>query len=136
MIDTSALIAILLHEPEGAPLARAIAAAPRRLLSALSLLEAGIVIEAKKGEEGARQLDLLIHRAEIEVVAMNGEQAELARTAWRRYGKGRHPARLNLGDCCAYALSRYSGEALLFKGEDFAHTDVAVVAWEGFDGNC
>ena len=134
VIDTSALIAILLHEPEGAPLARAIAAAPRRLLSALSLLEAGIVIEAKKGEEGARQLDLLIHRAGIEVVAMNGEQAELARTAWRRYGKGRHPAGLNLGDCCAYALSRHSGEPLLFRGEDFPHTDVTAVAWQGRDG--
>ncbi|GAB6042598.1 type II toxin-antitoxin system VapC family toxin [Endothiovibrio diazotrophicus] len=133
VIDTSALIAILLHEPEGALLARAIAAAPRRLLSALSLLEAGIVIETKKGEEGARQLDLLIHRAGIEVIAMNGEQAGLARIAWRRYGKGRHPARLNLGDCCAYALSRHSGEPLLFKGDDFPHTDVQMVPWQAQD---
>ncbi|GAB6040779.1 type II toxin-antitoxin system VapC family toxin [Endothiovibrio diazotrophicus] len=133
VIDTSALIAILLHEPDAAPLARTIAAAPKRLLGALSLLEAGIVIEAKKGEEGARQLDLLIHRAGIEVIAMNDEQAELARIAWRRYGKGRHPARLNLGDCCAYALSRHSGEPLLFKGDDFPHTDVQAVAWHTDD---
>jgi ribonuclease VapC len=87
-------------------------------------LETGIVIEAKKGEAGGRELDLLVHRAHIEVVGMNADQVELARSAWRRFGKGNHPAGLNIGDCCAYALAKYSGEPLLFKGRDFSQTDI------------
>ena len=67
---------------------------------------------------------LLLHRAQIEIVAMNADQAELARAAWRKYGKGNHPAGLNIGDCCAYALAKYSGEPLLFKGDDFNQTDI------------
>jgi ribonuclease VapC len=87
-------------------------------------LETGIVVEAKKGEAGGRELDLLLHRAQIEIVSMNADQAELARTAWRIYGKGNHPAGLNIGDCCAYALAKYSGEPLLYKGNDFSQTDI------------
>lgn len=124
IIDTSALIAILLGEPEAEALARAISAAPKALISAFTALEAGIVIEAKKGEAGGRELDLLLHRASIEIVALNAEQFELARAAWRTYGKGRHPERLNIGDCCTYALSRYTGEPLLFIGKDFSQTDI------------
>jgi len=82
------------------------------------------MIEAKKGEAGGIELDLLLHRARIETVAMSAEQVELARTAWRVYGKGNHAAGLNIGDCCAYALAKYSGEPLLFKGGDFALTDI------------
>lgn len=84
-----------------------------------------MVIEAKKGEAGGREFDRLIHRAGIEIVAMDPEQVEMAREAWRNYGKGRHPAGLNIGDCCSYALSKYSGEPLLFKGGDFTKTDVS-----------
>jgi ribonuclease VapC len=124
VIDTSALIAILLNEAETEAFARAIAADPKRLISAFNLLEAAIVIEAKKGEAGGIELDLLLHRARIETVAMSAEQVELARTAWRVYGKGNHAAGLNIGDCCAYALAKYSGEPLLFKGGDFALTDI------------
>ena len=124
VIDTSALIAILLNEAETEAFAKAIAADPKRLISAFNLLETAIVIEAKKGEAGGIELDLLLHRARIETVAISAEQVELARTAWRVYGKGNHPAGLNIGDCCAYALAKYSGEPLLFKDGDFSLTDI------------
>ena len=127
VIDTSALIAILLGEPEARTFSESIAADPKRLISVFSALETGIVIEAKKGEAGGRELDLLIHRAGIKVVEMDSGQADLARSAWRSFGKGRHPAGLNLGDCCSYALSKYYVEPLLFKGDDFSKTDVEAV---------
>ncbi len=127
VIDTSALVAILLGEPEALAFAEAIAKDPKRLVSVFSLLETGIVIEAKKGDVGGRELDLLIHLANIEVVAMDPGQVDIARSAWRSFGKGRHPAGFNIGDCCAYALSKYSGEPLLFKGDDFSKADVSVV---------
>jgi len=129
VIDSSALIAILLGEPEAEALARAIVRDPVRLISTFSALETGIVIEVRKGEAGGREFDLLLHRARIEIVPMNVEQYEIAREAWRIYGKGRHPAGLNIGDCCSYALAKYSGEPLLFKGEDFSKTDVLAVRW-------
>ena len=118
VIDTSALIAILLGETEAETFAKMVTDDPKKLISAFSLIESSIVIEAKKGDSGGRELDLLIHRAGINVLAMDAEQAELARYAWRNYGKGRHAAGLNIGDCCSYALSKYSGEPLLFKGND------------------
>ncbi|MGD8257666.1 MAG: type II toxin-antitoxin system VapC family toxin [Desulfobacterales bacterium] len=124
VIDTSALIAILFGEPEAESFSQALANDPRRLISAFNALETGIVVEARKGEAGGRELDLLMHRAQIEIVAMNLDQAELARSAWRNYGKGNHPAGLNIGDCCAYALAKYSDEPLLFKGNDFKQTDI------------
>ncbi len=127
VIDTSALMAILLGEPEAEIFARLIADDSKRLISVFSLVEASIVIEAKKGDSGGRELDLLIHRAGIKTVAMDSEQAELARYAWRNFGKGRHAAGLNIGDCCSYALSKYSGEHLLFKGDDFPKTDISCV---------
>jgi len=127
VIDSSALVTLLLREEEAERLARAIAADPRRLISVFNWLETAIVIEAKKGEAGARELDLLLHRVQIEIVAMNPDQSEIARTAWRVYGKGNHPAGLNIGDCCAYALAKYSGEPLLFKGADFSQTDIQSV---------
>ena len=124
VIDTSALIAILFGEPEALSFTRAIADESRKMISSFNALESGIVVEARKGEAGGRELDLLMHRARIEIVAMNADQAELARAAWRKYGKGNHPAGLNIGDCCAYALAKYSGEPLLFKGNDFNQTDI------------
>ena len=129
VIDTSAIIAILLGEPEAEDIARAISDGQKRLMSVFSVLEASIVIEAKKGEAGGRELDLLLHRARIETVGMDPEQGEIARIAWQRFGKGRHPAGLNIGDCCSYALAKYSGEPLLFKGDDFSKTDIEQVSW-------
>jgi len=127
VLDTSALLAVLLDEPEAPKLARAIAADPRRLLSAFSALETAVVIEAKKGEGAGREFDLLVHKAGLDIVPLDSGQVELARSAWRRFGRGRHPAGLNIGDCCSYALARYTGEPLLFKGEDFGKTDVHQV---------
>jgi ribonuclease VapC len=127
VIDTSALMAILQQEPEAANYANAIQRDAVRLVSAVSALEASIVVESRKGPNGGRDLDLLLHRAHIEVVAFSSEQYEIARAAYRRYGKGRHPAALNLGDCCSYALAKVSGEPLLAKGEDFRATDIRMV---------
>ncbi len=99
MLDSSAVISILLLEPEAAQFASAIAGGTSNLLSAGSLIEASIVIENRRGIEGARDLDLLIYRAGIEIVPVASEQVEIARAGWRKYGKGRHPAGLNYGDC-------------------------------------
>jgi len=126
VLDTSALVAVLFDEPERHALVGAIAAARCRLISSATLVESSIVVESKRGEVAGRELDLFLHRAGVQTVAVDEEQAQLARAAWRRYGKGRHPAGLNLGDCFAYALARASGEELLFKGDDFARTDVAA----------
>jgi ribonuclease VapC len=134
VIDTSAFIALLLGEPEADVLAQAIAAAQTRLVSSFTVLETGIVIEARKGRAGAREFDLLLHDAQIDVVPFTGEQAALARAAWTRYGKGRHPAGLNIGDCCSYALATLSTEPLLFKGNDFVQTDVAFVSYPASRG--
>jgi ribonuclease VapC len=128
VIDTSALISILLGEPEAEAFARAITNDSKRLISAFSVLESSIVIEAKKGDAGGRELDVLLHRSKIEIVGMNTEQLEIARRAWRMYGKGRHPAGLDIGDCCAYALAKYAGEPLLFKGDDFGKTNIKTVS--------
>ena len=99
------------------------------MMSSFSLLEAGIVIETRKGESGGRELDILLHRINIEVIPLTSDQTQLAQEAWRRFGKGRHPAKLNIGDCCSYALAKYSGEPLLFKGNDFSQTDITTVEY-------
>lgn len=124
VIDTSALVAILLGEQDAEHYARAIAECGQPLISAFSVLETSIVIEARKGEPGGRELDLLLARGGIESVPLLPEHVALAREAWRRYGKGRHRAGLNIGDCCAYALAKYAGAPLLFKGADFGATDI------------
>src|SRR6266566_10108826 len=124
ILDTSAIMAILLGESDRDLFAAAIAADPVRLMSSVNVLEAALVIEARKGEPGGREFDLMLHRAKIGVVPFTPEHVEEARKAWRRYGKGNHPAGLNFCDCCGYALSRVSGDALLFKGNDFTRTDV------------
>ena len=129
VIDTSALVALLTMEPEAARLAQAIETDPVRLISAATVVETSIVIETKRGEPAARELDLLLARADVQIESVTAEQAEIARQAWRRFGKGRHAAGLNYGDCFSYALSKVSGEALLFKGEDFPNTDVAAVRY-------
>jgi ribonuclease VapC len=124
VIDTSALVAVLLQESDADRVAQAIDAGSPRLLSAASLLEASIVIESRKGGAGGRELDLLVYRAGIEIVPVDQNQAETARAAWRRFGKGRHPAGLNYGDCFAYALARSRRLPLLFRGSDFSQTDI------------
>ena len=130
VIDSSALIAVLCDEVEAPAIERAIAADGTRLVSAANLLEASIVVEHRYGEAGGRELDLLMNTARISVAPVDGDQVEIARDCWRRFGKGRHRARLNFGDCFAYALSRTSGEPLLFKGDDFVHTDLDLVSVE------
>lgn len=126
VIDTSALVAILFGEAESDALLEAMVNDPIRLMSALTALEAAVVIEARKGAQGSLQFELFMHHANIEVVAFTPEHYAIARAAWKKYGKGRHPAGLNLGDCCSYALSKYSGEPLLFKGHDFSQTDITL----------
>jgi ribonuclease VapC len=125
VIDTSALLAILQNEPERRFFNEAVEAAESRVLSAASLLETSMVIESRYGAEGVRDLDHWLSRAKPEVVAFDAEQAEIARRAFSRFGKGRHPAGLNYGDCFSYALARMRDEPLLFKGDDFSRTDIS-----------
>jgi ribonuclease VapC len=124
VLDTSALLALLLDEPEAEVFRVAVEEDDTRLVSAATHLETTLVIEARKGEAGGREFDLLIHRAGITVVPVDADHIAVARRAYRRYGRGRHEAALNFGDVFAYALAHTSGEALLFKGDDFARTDV------------
>ena len=124
VIDTSALLAIFLSEVERQAFLERIRQDGSRLLSAANALETAIVLEARRGVVAGREFDLFLHRLDIEIVPVDLTQVELARAGWRRYGKGRHPAALNFGDCFAYALSKTSGEPLLAKGNDFPKTDV------------
>lgn len=125
VLDTSALLAILLDEPERRAFNEAIASAAVRRLSVASFVEISIVLEARHGADGLRNLDLFLERARIELVPVDFEQGRAARLAFSRFGKGRHPAALNYGDCFAYALATRLAEPLLFKGDDFARTDVS-----------
>ena len=127
VIDTSALAAIFFGEPERRAFLAAIASAPTRMISAATVLETGIVLESRLGDAAGREFDLFLIRANLQIIPVDAEQTELARHAWRRFGKGRHPAALNYGDCFVYALAKWTGEPLLAKGTDFASTDVAVL---------
>jgi len=124
VIDTSAIIAILLDEPERAAFDRQIEADPVRLISAVGRVEAGMVIETRKGVAGRSRLDRFLQLIATDIVAVTPEQAEMALEAFRRFGKGRHRAGLNIGDCFAYAAAKATGEKLLFKGNDFTQTDI------------
>lgn len=124
VIDTSAIVAIAFNEPDAASLEQRIADDPVRVISAATMLEAAMVIEARLGEPGGSELDLWLHKVGVEIVAVEAEHADQARRAWRRYGKGRHPAGLNYGDCFSYALAALTGEPLLYKGDDFSQTDI------------
>lgn len=128
VIDTSVIVAILFDEPERARFAAVIEAAPVRLVSAASFLEATMVVEGRKGRSGERMVDRFVEEGEVEIVPVSGAQARLACEAFRAYGKRRHPASLNLGDCFAYALAKATGEPLLFKGDDFSQTDLPSVS--------
>jgi ribonuclease VapC len=127
VIDTSALLALLLDEPEAEEFRGAVEDDTTRLVSAATLLETALIIELRKGEPGGRELDLLIQKADVEIVPVDQTHVAEARKAYRRYGKGRHAAGLNFGDVFSYALARASGEPLLFKGDDFTRTDVRRV---------
>jgi ribonuclease VapC len=125
-INSSAIVAILCFEPDADQFAAAIQDDPNRLMSAASLLESAIVIEARYGLAGSEQLDRLINTAQIKIEAVTIEQVAVDRLAFRTYGKGRHPAGLNYGDCFAYALAKVLDEPLLFKGDDFTQTDIKI----------
>ena len=126
VLDSSAILAILFSEPQRRALIEALDADPVRLLSVASLTECSIVVAARLGAEGLRALDQLVARASIHLQPVDVEQAYIAREAWQRFGKGRHPAGLNFGDCFPYALAYATGEALLCTGRDFAQTDVVL----------
>jgi ribonuclease VapC len=123
VLDTSALLAILLREPKHEALAELLADADDPLISAATLLETSIAIQAKSGDEGVAALDELLTAASVRCVAVDRTQALAARDAYTRFGKGRSPAALNFGDCFAYALARVHGRPLLFKDDDFSATD-------------
>ncbi|MCY3837608.1 MAG: type II toxin-antitoxin system VapC family toxin [Gammaproteobacteria bacterium] len=124
IVDSSALLAVLYRESDADLYQEAILTASPCRMSVANLLEVSIVVESRGGAEAGHELDAFLAHAEIEPAAVTAEHLEAARQAWRRFGKGRHPAALNFGDCFAYALARVAGEPLLFKGDDFAHTDI------------
>lgn len=126
IVDTSALVAILFREPEADRYLQIIHDTAQCRISAANFVELSMVVEGQLGAEGGRQSDALLRRAEIAVEPVTIEQAHLARQAFVDFGKGRHSAGLNLGDCFAYALSKATEEPLLFKGNDFSKTDIEV----------
>ncbi len=128
VVDSSVLIAILLKESEAEYFTKLLIDADSIYISAVSIVESSMVIEYKKGEQGATQFDELLKTIVPTVIAFDAQQAILARTAWRAYGKGRHPAKLNFGDCCSYATAKHLNQPLLFKGNDFSQTDIIKIS--------
>jgi ribonuclease VapC len=127
VVDTSATVAVLFSEPERDQFLETLALAKSRQMSAVSYMEAGMVLTSHFGNQAEHSLDRFLHKAEITVVPVDLGQAQIALDAFRNFGKGRHPAGLNFGDCFSYALAKSSGEPLLFKGSDFARTDIKAV---------
>ena len=130
VLDSSAIIAVLLRESGAEAVIDALDAEPDRRISAASLVECGIVMESRRGDAGPRELQLLVQRIAIHVEAVTEQQAALAMDAFRRYGKGRHPAGLNYGDCFTYALAADLGQAVLHTGDDFSQTDIESIRCE------
>ena len=126
VIDSSALVAIFLNEPERAPFIDLILSADKRLLSAATLVEAAVVLESRTSLIVVRELDLFLHESGIEVVSVDSTQADRARMAFRKFGKGRHPAALNFGECFTHALAVVSGEPVLAKGNEFRLAGLAA----------
>jgi ribonuclease VapC len=124
IVDSSAIIAILRNEPDAAAMAEALQEAPIRRISAVTYVEAAVVADNDRNPLLSRRFDRLVRDAQMLVEPVTARQAELARQAYRDFGKGRHKAGLNLGDCFAYALAKEMDEPLLFKGDDFCHTDI------------
>jgi ribonuclease VapC len=126
VLDTSAILAILLDEPERRKFNEAIEAAETRSLSTASFVECSMILESRYGPDGVRDLDLFISKAHVSLIPVDEDQANLARRAFREYGKGRHSTGLNFGDCFSYALAQVLNESLLFKGNDFNQTDIQI----------
>lgn len=124
IVDSSAVVAILNREPDAGRYEAAVATTPNCRMSVINMLETAILVEARGGVAAGHELDAFLDRTGITLMPVMAEHVEAARHAWRRFGKGNHRAALNLGDCFAYALAKTTGEPLLFKGKDFAHTDV------------
>jgi ribonuclease VapC len=124
IVDTSAILSVLLGEPQAAQLLEAIVDAPAPRISAVNWLEVAMIVEEHGGRLASLRLDEFFHAAGIEITAMSVEQALAARAAWRYFGRHKHSARLDFGDCFAYALAKTEGEALLFTGDEFARTDI------------
>jgi len=124
VVDTSALVAILLREPDANRFDRSLAEAPVRLMSAVTRVELSFVIEGRKREAGRADVERFLNDVHIEIAAVTPRQAEIAIDAFRRFGRGRHRAALNIGDCFSYALAKAIDHPLLFKGDDFIHTDI------------
>ena len=124
VIDTSAMLVILQDEPERRRFSEALESSDTRSISTASFVETSMIIESRYGSDGMRDLDLFIAKAALVLEPVDTEQAHIARQAFRQFGKGRHPAGLNFGDCFSYALARLTAEPLLFKGQDFSRTDI------------
>ena len=129
IIDSSALVAILEEEPEALRLTTAISGSVTRLLPASCLLETSMILLGRRGPQGVNDLDIYVYRGGVEIVPFTIPQAQIARVAFARFGKGRHAAGLNFGDCMSYAAAKETGEELLFKGTDFAQTDIAIARY-------
>ena len=129
VIDTSAFLTIMFQEPEAERIATAIVSSPQRSMSAVNWLEALMVVESRLGATSADEAILILEQLNVDSIPFDKEQMHEARSAWRRFGKGRHPAGLNMGDCCAYAAAALADQPLLFKGNDFANTDIQAAEW-------
>lgn len=134
IVDTSAAVAVILSEPESDDLLVCLESAPARLMSAASRVELGMVIESRLGPAGMDVIGRFLRDAEIEIVAVDESTADRALSAWRRYGKGRHRAALNFGDCFTYALAEQTGLPILCTGDDFAATNLPVIRSAGQSG--
>ena len=124
-MDTSAILAVVLDEPEQVEFSLLMERADKLFVSAVSVLEASLVMEGRYGAKSSERLDLFLYETAIEIVPFGRQQLTIARAAFRTYGKGRHPAGLNFGDCASYSLAKWLSEPLLFKGNDFSQTDVS-----------
>lgn len=125
IVDSSAIVALIRQEQDATVFARALEAAASRKMSTANFLEAAIVLDSRRDPTQNRRFDALLLESKVELVALDETQARIAREAYRDFGKGSgHPARLNFGDCFAYALAKTTGESLLYKGTDFSQTDV------------
>lgn len=131
ILDTSAIIAILRDEPEASAMAQAMERSETFRVSAVSYVEAAIVIDSSRSPVSSRRFDDFLREAEVVIESVSPEQARIAREAYRDFGKGRHKAGLNFGDCFAYALAKALNEPLLFLGDDFRHTDIEGAADSG-----
>jgi ribonuclease VapC len=124
VVDSSALLAIYFDEPESADFAQLILSVDAPFIAAPNFLEASLVVEGRHGEPGSRRLDNIAKNLDLQIMPFDAGHVEVGREAFRRFGKGRHAAKLNFGDCCAYALAKTLNRPLLFKGNDFALTDI------------